>query len=183
MRYLLALLLSILFFSCGSDELGNSKAKKILADCLKQKPEQRWASFRVGKATFRNQDYDNELLDKYIQLMEEGYLEMELIREFKSFYKQKEYSIKLTEKSLEYMEKVPENSGNARAKAFNYVVDEVLEVHETPATNTAEVRVSFKADDVTPFAVFYPKDPNEFWVEKLRFTKTSNGWKYCDDFD
>ena len=180
------LLTGTLFFlaSCGSDNLSNSKAEDIISKCLKANPEQRMERFRIGKATFSKQDSDQELLQKYLKLADEEYLEMELIKEVKKGWSKgsKEYRIKLTEKSLEYMEEVPEENGNATVKTFQYAVGEVLEVHETPATNTAEVKVNFKATDITPFAILSRKDPTEFWVQKLKFSKTSNGWKYCDNF-
>ena len=48
--------------------------------------------------------------------------------------------------------------------------------------NGAKVKVQYEADDITPFAVLSPKDPAEFWIKDLNMKKTSNGWKYCDDF-
>ena len=175
---------TVLLSSCGSDTLSNSKAEDIIETCLEATPEERTSRFRIGKTTFRDEDYDKELLGKYVKLMEDGYLNMTLLKESDNRYgKTKEYEVKLTEKALDYMDDVPENEGNARAKAFKYEVDEVLEVHETPATNTAVVRVNFKAVDITPFAIFSKADPAEFWVKTLQFSKTSNGWKYCDGFN
>ena len=108
---------------------------------------------------------------------------MKLIKETKTGYRKgKEFEVKLTEKALEFMEKVPENQGAAEAKTYKYEVDEVLEVHETPSTNTALVKVNLKATDITPFSILSSKSPSDFWVQKLKFTKTSNGWKYCDNF-
>ena len=80
------------------------------------------------------------------------------------------------------MEKVPEKGGNVIAKAFTYEIDEVLEVQEIPSLNTAKVKVKYQIGDRTPFAIFYPKDPQEFWIDDLKMDKTSNGWKYCDTF-
>lgn len=183
-KHFLLALTSTFFASCGSDNLSNSKAEDIVTDCLAASPEQRTTRFRIGKATFTKQDYDQELLQKYLKLADEDYLELELVKEITKGWQKgsKEYAIKLTEKSLEFMEEVPEKDGNATAKTFQYEVGEVLEVHETPATNTADVKVNFKAVDITPFAILSKKDPTEFWVQKLKFSKTSNGWKYCDNF-
>ncbi len=183
-KYILLTVTMFLLISCGSDNLSNSKAEDIVAKCLEANPEKRTASFRIGKASFSKREGDQELLQKYLKLADEDYLEMELIKETTKGWAKgtKEYAIKLKEKSLEYMEEVPEKNGNATAKSFQYKVDEVLEVHETPATNTAEVKVNFKAVDITPFAILSRKDPTEFWVKKLKFSKTSNGWKYCDEF-
>lgn len=183
MKTIYSLLILIALISCGSDNLSNSKAEKIISKCLDAKPEQRTANFKIGKATFRDKDYDQDLLNKYTQMVEEGFMEMELIKEVTKGWNKgsKEYEIKLTQKALEFMEQLPEQGNLAVAKTFKYEVDEVLEVHETPATNTAEVKVNFKASNVTPFAIFSRKDPSEFWIKTLRFSKTSNGWKYCDN--
>ena len=183
-NYLLLTCILLLLTSCGSDDLSNSKAEDIIADCLMANPEERTAIFRIGKATFSARENDQELLQKYLKLADEEYLKMDLISEIDKGRRKgtKEFSIKLLEKSLEFMEEVPEKDGNATAKTFQYEVDEVLEVHETPAMNTALVKVNFKAADITPFAILSRKDPTEFWVQKLKFSKTSNGWKYCDDF-
>ncbi len=182
-NHILLSLIVLLFVSCGSDNLSNSKAESIISECLETKPEQRTVSFNIGKVTFRDRDYDKELLQGYRTLLESGHIEMKLIKETKTGYRKgKEFEVKLTEKALEHMEKVPENDGTAEAKIYKYVVDEVLEVHETPATNTALVKVNFKVADKTPFSILASKDPSDFWVQKLKFSKTSNGWKYCDNF-
>lgn len=176
-QYILLSITLVLLASCGSDNLSNSKAVDILGDCLAANPEQRTTKFRIGKATFSKQDQDQALLQNYLKLADEDYLEMELIKEVTKGWSKgsKEYAIKLTEKSLEFMEEVPEKDGNATAKTFQYQVDEVLEVHETPATNTAEAKVNFKAVDITPFAILSRKDPTEFLGVKTKILKTSNG--------
>lgn len=180
--FYVALLFAII--SCGSDNLSNSKAADIIEDCLEKEPLKRTARITIGKATFTKEDYDAELLSKYKKLKEEGYIEMELIKEITKGWRKgtKEYKIKLAEKGLEYMDEIPEKGSVASAKAFNYEVDEVLEVQEIPAENTAIVKVKFKAENITPFAILSLKDPKEFWIKDVRMTKTSNGWKYCDNF-
>ena len=180
-------LLTVLLFlqSCGSENLSNSKAEKILNHCLEKEPEQRTANFRIGKATFSQQEQDQELLEKYLKLKEDGYLEMELLKEFEKGWRKgtKEYKVGLTDNALEFMDQIPETGHIAIAKAFKYAVDEVLEVQEMPSTNTATVKVRYKAIDITPFSIFSRKDPKEFYIDDLLMKKTSNGWKYCDDFD
>lgn len=175
---------TIIISSCGSDNLSNSKAENIISECLDVKPEVRKATITIGKATFTKRDYDQELLAKYIKLMEEGYLQMELLKEFNSGWRKgtKEYSVKLNENALQFMEQIPENGNLAVARAYKYEVDKVLEVQEIPAMNSAKVKVQYKAVDITPFSVFSSKDANEFWINDLNMKKTSNGWKYCDVF-
>ncbi len=183
-NYIFLLFILVPLTSCSSDNLSNSKAENLISDCLKLNPEQRTSHITIGKATFRNNENDQKLLAKYLKLSDDGYLELKLIKTITKGWNKgaKEYSINLKEKALEYMEEVPEISGNAIAKAFNYEVSEVLEVHEMPSVNTATVKVNYKASNITPFAILSRKDPSDFWVKKLTFTKTSNGWKYCDNF-
>lgn len=184
MKNLLLFIISIMFFSCNSENLSNSKAENIISSCLEKKPLQRNVPLTIGKATFSAQDFDVELLQKYIKLKEDKYINMEIIKEFTKGWRKgtKEFNIKLTEKAMEYMQEVPENGKTAYAKTFRYEVDKVLEVQEIPSLNSAKVKVQYKAVDITPFAILSRKDPSEFWIEDLKMTKTSNGWKYCDNF-
>jgi len=181
---ILFIFLIIIVSSCGSDNLSNSKAQNIISECLDTKPEVRKATITIGKATFTKQDYDQELLAKYLKLTEDGYLQMELLKEFNTGWRKgtKEYSVKLNEKALQFMEKIPENGNLAVARAYKYEVDKVLEVQEIPAMNSAKVKIQYKAVDITPFSIFSSKAPNEFWIDDLNMKKTSNGWKYCDTF-
>jgi len=182
MKYICTVLLGLLLYSCGSDKLSNSKAKDIISDCLEKTPQQRQANLTLGKATFSTQDYDLKLLQNYIKLKEDGLIEMKMIREITKGYRKgsKEYDIKLTDDALDHI--IESNDRSAKVKTFTYVVDEVLEVREFPANNTAKAKVKFETKNVTPFAVLSPKDPTEFWIKDFKLTKTSNGWKYCDDF-
>ncbi|MDC6366678.1 MULTISPECIES: hypothetical protein [Flavobacteriaceae] len=185
MKYLSLLTVLLFLQSCGSENLSNSKAERILNHCLEKEPEQRTANFRIGKATFRQQEQDQELLEKYLKLREDGYLEMELLKEIEKGWRKgtKEYKVSLADDALEFMDQIPETGHIAIAKAFKYEVDEVLEVQEIPSKNSARVKVRYKAADITPFSIFSLKDPKEFFITDLTMKKTSNGWKYCDDFD
>ncbi|MEO9511876.1 MAG: hypothetical protein ABJN84_08915 [Flavobacteriaceae bacterium] len=184
MRIPILSILLLSMFACGSDNLSNSKAEKVISKCLELKPELRKANLRIGKATFSNKEYDQELLSKYIALTDQGYLEMELLKDITTGWRKgtQEYEVKLSEKALEYMHQIPENGNLAVAKTFAYEVDKVLEVQEIPSMNSATVKVQYKAVDITPFSIFSKKDPKEFLIDDLKMRKTSNGWKYCEDF-
>lgn len=195
------LLLALLICSCGSDNLSNSKAEDIISDCLEKEPIQRTVSIRLNK----NKITGDELI-KYEELKEDGYIEITStennvkkpvkgksndplaewryeaeLRRYNRNYKNA-YDIKLTDKAENHIETAPEKSNSVKIKAFRYEVDKVLEVQEIPAMNTAKVKVQYKAVDITPFAILSRKDPTEFWVKDITMMKTSNGWKYCDDF-
>lgn len=192
-------LLAIMFVcSCGSDKLSNSKAEDIIADCLESKPENREAMLYINQVTLIND------LENYKKLEEEGYIEIEPI-EYKSKLKkpksgdplaewrykaelQREgtmknrYKVTVTDKAEKYIDEAPENSNWIKMKAYSYEVDEVLEVQEIPSLNSAKVKVKYKAVNITPFAILSKKDPTQFWIKDINMTKTSNGWKYCDNF-
>ncbi|PWL38117.1 hypothetical protein DKG77_07435 [Flagellimonas aquimarina] len=202
-RTIMILCFSLLVFSCDSGKLTNSKAEDIISDCLESEPEDRSVSIKINKVQFSKNQKEEVL--KYEELRDDGYLELTLIekpklkplsnsndplaswrreaeiRRQERYYK--EYDISLTKKAEDFIVKARENSNFVTLKTFNYEVDEVLEVQEIPTMNTAKVKVKFKAVDLTPFAILYKKDPSKLWIDDVSMSKTSNGWKYCDDYD
>lgn len=44
----------------------------------------------------------------------------------------------------------------------------------------AEVKVKFKASEITPFVDLSLVKPKENYIKTIKFTKTNDGWKYCD---
>ena len=203
MKCLKALLIILVLYSCSSDNLSNSKAEKIISECLEKEPLQRSVSIQLN-----NTQISGDNISKYEKLKEEGYIEMtstkpnltkpvkkgndplaewryeaELKRYHRNLDRNKNnYDIKITKKAKKYIENATENSDWVKTKTFKYEVDKVLEVQEIPSLNSAKVKVRYKATDITPFAVLASKDPAEFLVKDLNMTKTSNGWKYCDNF-
>lgn len=176
--------------SCGSDNLSNSKAKKILNECMKDSPIQRKVVIQTGEVTFNIKNKSNKIA-KYEKLRDEGFLEMTEIKQKSSGGNDplsqwrkniRRFNITVTSKVEEYALKAPEKAKYVEVKIYRYVVDKVLEVQEIPAKNTARVKVQYKAVDVTPFAILSSKDPSEYWVKNKTMKKTSNGWKYCDDY-
>jgi hypothetical protein len=179
-RTLIYSFLSILIVACNSDKLTNSKAKSIIESCLNKVPEQRFVYLKLGKVTFR--EMNKELLVKYKKLEKLGFLEATLIRDVKSGWnKRKIYNVSLTDKALPYIFEAPEESSSVTMNSFNYEVERIMEVYEIPSLNKAQVKVHFQPANITPFAILSTKDPNQFWVTKITFTKTNDGWKYCDD--
>ena len=185
---LLIILLGLSAVSC-SDNLSNSKAEKIISKCLDQKPEQRNVSIPLRKKIYSEQSKKD--LAKYQQLQEDGYLDISPVEKEKTTNNDAftawrnqfdEYDIKITKKGEKYIDNAPENGDFVMMKTFRYEVDEVLEVQEIPAANSAKVKVQYKAVDITPFASLSSKDPSEYWVKTRTMKKTSNGWKFCDDY-
>lgn len=190
--YVLLILFNLVFIGCTSDNLSNSKAKKIISKCLKKEPEQRKALLQLGRVTFRK---SKDKITKYKSLKKDGLIDMFLIKNKKlkegndplakwhneEIAKREEYEIKLTEKGLKYIYEINKNGNSATVKIFSYDVDKILEVQEIPATNTAKVKIQYEATDITPFAILSSKDPSEYWVRNQTLKKTTDGWKYCDN--
>lgn len=189
-KAVILILITISVFSCGSDHLSNSKAEKILEKCLKIDPIERSAIIQTGENSFNTESKTNKL-SKYERLQKDGYIEMIKIQKKKSSgndalsqwrNKFKKFNIQVTEKAKDYILETSQKGRIVRVKMFNYEVDEVLEVQEFLANNSAKVKVQYIAEDITPFAILSSKDPSEFWIKDRRMNKTSNGWKYCDDY-
>ncbi|WP_417601281.1 hypothetical protein [Owenweeksia hongkongensis] len=199
----LLLLLSLFFLcSCGSDNLSNSKAEDIIEDCLEKEPLQQKARLQLNQARIEEND-----IEKYKKLADEGVIELEEIKAEKDSEENNvsdnndpleqwrreaekrrneriapNYIIKLTSKGKKHITEGDANNDYVIVNIFKYVVDEVLEVQEFPAMNGAKVKVQYEADDITPFAVLSPRNPSELIIKDLTMKKTSNGWKYCDDY-
>lgn len=191
----------VLFFSCNSDDLSNNNAEKIISACLDENPRLLDVTFNINKTSFRKND---KKLGHYKTLADNGFIEMTPVDEKKSIKKPKgddplakwryeaelrrierngnTFVIKITKKANKFIENAPEKRNIISMKSHKYIVDEVLEVHEIPSENQAKVKVRYKAIDITPFAVLSVKDPSKAVVETLTMKKTSNGWKYCDNF-
>lgn len=199
-------ILSCFFVSCGSDELTHLKAKRIIQECLKQVPEQRTVTIDT-----KSTKLVGEKLEKYQKLQDKGLLELSLSTPKKSKPKPKApnfndplqkwqyeaqlrrykreleryknvYDISITKKAEKYITKASESSGHIKFKTFQYVVDKVLEIIEIPSNSSAKVKVRYMPDDITPFALLSSKDPSEFLIKDIRMIKTSNGWKFCDNY-
>lgn len=170
--------------SCGSDNLSNSKAKKILNNCLESKPEQRFSYLKTGEVLISpSSEVSMEKFKNLEKLADDGYITMNLTTKKNAIWKEaKFYNVELTKKATEYIKKSSKTGGNITLNSHRYVVDEILEIHETPSYNIAKVKVQFKATDMTPFAILSSNSKKEFWTKTLKFTKTNDGWKHCDDY-
>ena len=196
----LFLAISLILTSCGSDKLSNRKAENIIEDCLEKEPEKRTVTIRTDRVSLVA-----EALENYKSLADEGFIDLEplhnnakkpkklsndpldkwryesKLKEYNSLYKNA-YTVKLTNKAQKYIDEALENSKTVTMKTHAYEVDEVLEVQEIPSMNVASVKVRFKPTDITPFSILLRKDIDEFLVKDINMARTSNGWKYCDNF-
>ncbi len=189
------------FASCGSDELSNRKAEELISKCLEKDPKIKKRTHTVTIQTEGFVMLDNDL-EKYQELEDKGFIELKAqarpkkpkgndpmvqlryereLRRYNRTYKNT-YDIKITQKGEKYIDETLENQTNVKIKNHFYELDKVLEVQEIPSQNRATVKVQFHPVDLTPFSILYDKDPSEFWITDVKMFKTSNGWKYCDDY-
>lgn len=181
------LLITISFFvllSCSSDELTKSKAKKIINACLEQKPEQKSVTIMTGEVLIGlGSQNTKDRIEGYKKLADQGFLKVTLTNKKNPIWKEtKYYHVELTDKAKPYIYKIPKaTQKSVFMNSYKYVLDNILEIHETPATNTARVKAQYKLADITPFAAIKLTPPKETIIKTLKFTKTSDGWKYCDN--
>ena len=109
-------------------------------------------------------------------------LKLSLVKDVrKGWNKRKVYEVTLTDNAVQYIYEAPEDGSSATMNSFRYEVEKIMEVYEIPSLNKAEVKVNFQPTNITPFSILSAKSPNKLWITKLIFTKTNNGWKYCDN--
>lgn len=179
----LLIVFSITVLSCGSDNLSSSKAKKIINECLELKPEQKFNTLMIGEVLISVASKDSKKkIESYKKLANDGYLKVTLTNKKNKIWKEAQfYNVELTEKAKPYIYKPSKmTEKTVYMKSHQYIVDEILEIHETPATNTARVKVKYKLVDTTPFTNLIRTSPKESITKTLKFTKTNDGWKYCD---
>jgi len=183
-KILLMGIMLLAIVSCDSGELTKSKAKKIINKCLEINPEQKSIPVMIGESLISVGSVDSKnKIENYKKLADEGYLKVTLTDKKNNIWKETQYySVELTEKAKPYLYKPSKMTETlAFLKTYQYVVDEILEIHEVPAVNTAEVKVQYKLADITPFATLNIGNPKETITKTLKFTKTNDGWKYCDN--
>ncbi len=179
--FLFSTLITLLTISC-SDSLSNSKAEKIINECLEKEPYRKTVKFQYGERTIFNRD--KEEFGKLRELEDIGLLKIDSLGRKKVRYygTYTYYDIKLLDKTKEFVLEQTESDKKQYVEllAFDYEVEEVKEVHEIPSLNEAEVKVNYKKVNITPFSVLSNENTTDFKIRKLTFAKTSNGWRYCE---
>ncbi len=182
MQKTIIVLISLFLITSCSDELSNSKAEKIINECLEGSPYRETVKFQYGRRTIFNRD--KEEFSRLKEIEEKGFLKIDSIgiKKVRYYGKYTEYQIELTDKSKEYIVEQTEKDKKSyvEIKVFDYELDEVKETHEVPSLNIAEVRVNYRKINITPFVSLSKVNQTDFKIQKLTFRKTSNGWRYCD---
>lgn len=164
--------------SC-SDKLTESKVKKLVDECLEKKPSYGTSIIETGKLK-----YIGERLETFNALQEKGLLNIEKREIGNVYYKQTEYLISLTDKAKPFIiESKDYYSGNTQhiVRLYTFKLSEIGAIQEIPAMNAADVGVTYKKEDKTPFYDILEKDKTDFKTKKIMIKKTENkGWVYCD---
>jgi len=180
-----AILLTYIIFSivsCSSDQLSKSKAKDIINECLETKPDLKFIDIDNDEFVISEAVKDSKKIEEGLKkLAEDGFLNIKLMDKKNSIWAgNKYYKVSHTDKADEFVIESYTRKGKTAFKTFEYIVDEILEIHEIPAVNMAEVKVKFKASELTPFINLSLVKPKENYIKTVKFTKTNGGWKYCD---
>lgn len=174
-----SLVIFLLFISCNN-KLSESKVETLVNDCLSKNPKYETYTLETGKIEYLN---DN-IYKSYLELQDKGFLKIEIKEEKYGWTKRQYYQIELTEKSKPYVietEEYGEKNSN-KLKLFNHKLEKVGSIQEIPSLNMAEVSVTYKKEDKTPFYEFFEKDKTDFVSTKIGLNKTENkGWIYCDN--
>ncbi|KPH12293.1 hypothetical protein [Chryseobacterium sp. ERMR1:04] len=172
--------LSVFALSC-SDKLSESKVKKVVNKCLEKNPVEGRGYVRTGKVSF----LVSGDIKEYKELEKKGLLKMESIEEKKGFFTNEYELVALTDKSKPYVIDTKDVDGDEKGnyvKLYTNKIDKVGSIQEIPSMNMAEVSVTFKKDDKTPFYDVLETDKTDFYTKKIMFKKTeNNGWVYCDE--
>lgn len=113
-----------------------------------------------------------------------GLVKIEETTEKNGYFTNKYHIVSLTEKAKPFIIETKESSFSDNKtniiKLYTLKADEIGNIVEIPSFNAAEVKVTFKKEDKTPFYEFMAKDKTDFEVKSITLMKTeNNGWVYC----
>lgn len=182
-------LLSLATFCACSDELNESKATKIIEGCKQNietfsvKIPDELSLDHIGDSRF-----SREKADIYLGIYNDKYLTFDTIETGKSwfnkYYTYHELKPIITKKGEEFVVKSDDNT--LKVKVYDIELVKILEVHEVPAFNAAEVKALYVKTNKTPFYELAKYEIRDFekkdtiQVRKM-FNKTEKGWKLCDE--
>ena len=167
--------------SC-SDKLTTSKAEKLIAEKLKEKPVEKYVTLKTGEISLFGYN-EMRKADIYEKLQKEGlitFIKKERLYEYRC-------SINLTGKGKKYVvdtkkiDRMPYTEN--KIKSYSITLDKVEEIHLIPMMNAAEVLTSFKVEK-TPFVALEDQatlsaiGEGDYVSKKIEFIQLENkGWK------
>lgn len=186
-----AILISVLSFSCGSDQLTKSKAEDIIKECQEKTGKK---ITKTNKYTYGIIDMPDstdvnfsKFLNKHKELEKLGLVKIsDVKRDTRRYGKSKGsiIEITLTPDGEKYKTgRVEDFFGKLTAnfKSCEYQLIQINEIQEIPERNEAKVKVTFERFAENPFFDESNEKRNPKRItETLSFRKTTDGWKLCD---
>lgn len=170
--------LSLCTLSC-SDKLTESKVEKLVNECLSKRPSYGKNTIKTGKVNFLSK----EAVSTYEKLQSKGLLTIEE-KPAVERYSFKYHLITLSDKAKPFVLESNKNTNNTTVntiRLYTKKIDKIGSIQEIPSMNMAEVSVTYKKDDKTPFYDLIENDKTDFITKKIRLKKTeNNGWVYCE---
>lgn len=171
---------SLFVISC-SDKLSESKVEKLINECTEKEPKYGKAHLNTGKLSYLSE----KNIELYKSLESKGLVKIEETTEKNGYFTNKYHIISLTEKAKPFIIETKESGFSDNKinviKLYTLKADEIGNIVEIPSFNAAEVKVTFKKEDKTPFYDVLTEDKTDFEVKKITLRKTeNNGWMYCD---
>ena len=166
---------SLITLSC-SDKLSESKVEKLVNECLAKKPSYGINTLNTGKVTLLTK----EEVSFFKRLQSKGLLTIEATKDQYGFGY---HLVRLTDKAKPFVldSAARSNSTVYTFKLYTKKLDKIGSIQEIPAMNIAEVNITYKKDDKTPFYDELERDKTDFITKNIMVKKTENkGWVYCD---
>ncbi|PQJ73131.1 hypothetical protein [Polaribacter butkevichii] len=173
-KVILLFLVNLIVTSC-SDKLTESKVRDLINQCT-SKPLETISSINLGKTMFTSEKEFNI----YKKLEEKGLISVKKTKE-KFFTK---YDISLTKEAKPYISEAKKKGKygyTAKVLLCKYEVEKIGNIQNIPSKNTAEVKVTLKKIEKTPFDELLNRNQSEFVDKTILIKKTeNNGWVYCE---
>jgi hypothetical protein len=178
-RILVLSIISLFSLSC-SDKLSESKVEDLVNECLAKNPVYGRSIIQSGKVSYLSEDE----IKKYQDLDKKGFLKIEGKVVKNGWFTKKYQQVTLTQKTQPFITETKEygETKSNIVKLFTFKLDKVGSIQEIPSMNIAQVSVTYKKDEKTPFYDVFEDDKTDFITKKITLKKTENkGWIYCDN--
>jgi hypothetical protein len=173
-------LASIYLSGCGNEtSINENEASAVIEEYLESNPEYKTITFNFGELSFRSRK-DQEELNKYKLLNDQGFIKMSLDEQKKVFLSKDStfiYIIILAEKSAPLV--IDQGKDKATIKSVNYILDDAKPVNFVKSGNkTAKATVTLKKVETEFYPFMKDRASNSEFITKtykLRLKKDA-GW-------
>ena len=182
-RFLILLITAVISFhisGCKNEtSINENDASAVIEEYLERNPEYRTITFNFGELSFRSRK-DQEELNKYKLLNDQGFIKMSLDEQKKVFLSKDStfiYIITLAQKSAPLV--IDQGKDKATIKSVNYILDDAKPVNFVKSGNkTARATVTLKKVETEFYPFMKVRASNSEFITKtykLRLKKDA-GW-------